>query len=341
MRWFRLFCVLGIGTLVGGAGILYWAYNALSTPLQRTEPTLITVAPGQAFAHVARDLFERGVIKNPKLLRYYAVITQQAARVQAGEYEIPVDVSARDVLQQLVAGDVTQYAFTIVEGLTVSQMLVSLRQHPKLQNTSSGLDEAKLMALLGKANVSPEGQFLADTYHFPAGTSALELLNRAHTALGDALAEEWQQRAVGVPLATPYEALILASIIEKETGVAEEREKIAGVFSRRLQRGMRLQTDPTVIYGLGDAYQGNLTRRHLKQDTPYNTYMRRGLPPTPIALVGRASIQAALQPEQASTLYFVAKGDGSHFFSDTLEQHNRAVRQYQLNRANNYRSSPK
>jgi UPF0755 protein len=219
-----------------------------------------------------------------------------------------------------------------VEGWTFRQLLSALRRHEAVRDTLDGLSDEAIMARLGYPGKHPEGRFLPETYQFPRGTSDLEFLRRAYDGMQRALAAAWQGRAEDLPLDSPHEALVLASIVEKETGLASERARIAGVFVRRLRRGMRLQTDPTVIYGLGEAFDGNLRRRDLAADTPYNTYTRAGLPPTPICLPGKAAIEAVMHPAHGTSLYFVARGDGSHQFSDTLEAHNRAVQKYQLNR---------
>ncbi len=231
----------------------------------------------------------------------------------------------------MVAGDVKTYNLTVIEGWTFAQMLDAVRTHPALAHTlaeDAGADA--VMEALGQPGQHPEGRFFPDTYQFPRATTDVALLRRAYRRMQRVLAEEWRQRGENLPLDTPYEALILASIIERETGVPEERARIAGVFVERLERGMRLQTDPTVIYGLGDEFEGDLRFRHLRTDTPYNTYTRGGLTPTPIALPSRAAIHAALHPERRGELYFVSTGDGRHVFSRTLEEHNRAVIEYQL-----------
>jgi UPF0755 protein len=237
-------------------------------------------------------------------------------------------------------GEVVQYSLTLVEGWSFRQVRTALERQSKLELTLTGLSDAQLMARLGYPGVNPEGRFFPDTYRFVRGMSDLDLLKQAYVRLEQVLAEEWQGRADGLPYKAPYDALIMASIIEKETGVPEERGEIAGVFVRRLRIGMRLQTDPTVIYGLGERYNGKLTRAHLREPTAYNTYVIDGMPPTPIAMVGREAINAALHPVAGKSLYFVARGDGSHVFSNSLEAHNRAVREYQLTRREDYRSSP-
>ncbi len=233
------------------------------------------------------------------------------------------------MLDRIVAGRVIQYPLTIVEGWTFRQLRQALAAHPQLTQTLAGLSDAEIMARLGRPGAHPEGWFLPDTYHFPKGFTDEAFLRRALTAMEQRLTQVWERRAPDTPLNDPYQALVLASIIEKETGVAAERAEIAGVFARRLRLGMRLQTDPTVIYGLGEAFDGNLRRRDLEADTPYNTYTRPGLPPTPIALPGLAALEAAAQPAAGDALYFVADGQGGHVFSRTLEEHHRAVRRYQ------------
>ena len=231
-------------------------------------------------------------------------------------------------MHQLVDGDVHLHTVTIVEGWRFSQALAAIRGHPAVETTE--LSPQELMKALGKSGIHPEGQFFPDTYSFPRGTKDVDLLGQAHRALEAALEEAWQDRDTGIPLTGPYDALILASIVEKETALDRERAEIAGVFARRLEKGMRLQTDPTVIYGLGDSFDGNLRRSDLNRDGPYNTYRRKGLPPTPIALTGAASLKAAVRPAEGSTLFFVATGDpdGSHYFSTTVEEHNQAVQRY-------------
>jgi UPF0755 protein len=234
------------------------------------------------------------------------------------------------LLNKIVAGEVEQFFLTIVEGWTFRQMLAAVHQHPEIDKKLAELNDEEIMRTLNLPAVHPEGQFMPDTYHFPDGTTDIQFLKRGWKAMQDYLHAQWQQRDEGLPLKSPYEALILASIVEKETGLARERPEIAGVFVRRLQKGMKLQTDPTVIYGIGPQFDGNIRRKDLRKDTPYNTYTRYGLPPTPIALPGKAAIKATLHPADGNSLYFVAKGDGSHQFSDTLDEHNRAVRRFQL-----------
>ncbi|OQX34605.1 MAG: aminodeoxychorismate lyase, partial [Candidatus Sedimenticola endophacoides] len=249
-----------------------------------------------------------------------------------GEYDIPHGTTPETLIALLVSGRVKSYSLTVIEGWTFSQLLELLAGEEAIRQTFEGVGPAEIMQRIGHPEEHPEGRFLADTYHFPRGTTDLAFLKRAYQAQADLLASEWQRRDPELPLDAPYAALIFASIIEKETGVASERARIAGVFVRRLRKGMKLQTDPTVIYGMGKRYNGNIRKRDLLEDTPYNTYVHRGLPPTPIALPGADAIHAALHPSDGKALYFVAKGNGEHHFSATLEEHNRAVRKYQLRR---------
>ena len=300
-------------------------------PLAADGSGVIEVPAGTSFAGVARQLAERGLVDQPWLLRLYARWKGLAGRIQAGEYAIDPDTTAAGLIRRMVDGEVVQYPLTIIEGWRFDELLAAVQAHPAVKRTlEAGATEAEIMAAIGRESIPAEGRFLPETYHFPRGTSDVDILRRANRELEAVLADAWQDRAPALPINSPDEALILASIIEKETGLAEERRRIAGVFSRRLERGMRLQTDPTVIYGLGEAFDGDLRRVHLRTDTPYNTYTRHGLPPTPIALPGAAAIRAAVDPADGDSLYFVSRGDGSHVFSATLEAHNAAVRRYQL-----------
>ena len=233
-----------------------------------------------------------------------------------------------------------QYSLTLVEGWTFRQVRAALAGQERLEHTLSGLDDAAVMQRLGLDGQHPEGRFFPDTYRYVRGMRDIDLLRQAHERLSSVLDEEWSRRAADLPYASPYQALIMASLVEKETGVAQERGEIAGLFIRRLHEGMLLQTDPAVIYGLGERYAGNLTRAHLREPTPYNTYLNPGLPPTPIAMVGREALHAALHPAAGDSLYFVARGDGTHVFTRSLDEHNRAVREFQLKRRADYRSSP-
>lgn len=312
------------------AGLVLWfAWQGLNAPLTVTEPRVFLDVPsGAPLARVSSGLADRGILSNPGVLTWYGRLTGDATRIRAGEYVLTPGLTPLDLLDKLVAGQVHMHQLTIIEGWRFTDMLRAVRAHAAISATE--LDGEALMTELGKPGVHPEGQFLPDTYTFPRGTTDLELFGWAHDALERILERAWAARSAATPLDTPYDALILASIIEKETALDSERRAISGVFARRLQRGMRLQTDPTVIYGLGDEYDGDIRRRDLTTDTPYNTYTRFGLPPTPIALPSAASIEAAVNPEDGDVLYFVATGlpDGSHHFSATLEEHNRAVDRY-------------
>ncbi len=291
---------------------------------------LYRIAAGDSLTRFARTLESEGLIPEIHSLVAWARLRGDARRIKAGEYRLDDVRNVRDILERIVRGDVVAYRVTVVEGWTFRELLARLAAAPKLNVTLDGQSAQAVMDALGRPGEHPEGQFFPDTYTYTADQTDLEILARAYERMRAVLAAEWERRDPATPLSTPYEALILASIVEKETAVASERELVAGVFVNRLQRGIRLQTDPTVIYGLGEAFTGNLTRKHLRADTPYNTYTRSGLPPTPIALPGTASIRAALRPASTDALYFVARGDGSHEFSETLEQHNRAVYRYQI-----------
>jgi UPF0755 protein len=300
----------------------------------------LTVAPGESLASLSRRLQAAGIIDSALLLDLYGRFTGLDSRIHRGEYRLTGAPTAAEILDQLVAGAVIEYQVTLPEGITLARALAVLAGEEALRREVAGAADPRLLALAGD-RPSAEGLFLPETYRYRRGESDWAVLQRANTALERELADAWAARAPELPLAGPYEALVLASIVERETAVPAERSRIAGVFLRRLDRGMRLQTDPTVIYGLGEAFDGNLRRGHLKDDSnPYNSYRHHGLPPTPIALPGRAALRAAVQPAEGSALYFVARGDGSHAFSDTLEAHRRAVREYQLKRRADYRSTP-
>lgn len=324
-----LAALLVLGALAAGAAG-WWAWRSLDQPGPAAAPVVIEVPAGASLARIAQRLEEAGVVEHALLFEWYGRATGQAGKVRAGEYLFPAHSTPRETMARLVSGEVVLHAFTIVEGWTFRQLRAALAGHESISPQLAEVPDAEVMARLNKPDMAPEGWFLPETYRFPRGTTDLELLRMAHAAMERALAETWATRADDLPLESPYEALVLASIIEKETGLADERREIAGVFARRLKRGMRLQTDPTVIYGLGPEFDGNLRRADLRADTPYNTYTRHGLPPTPIALPGRAALAAAVNPADGEALFFVATGrpDGSHYFSTTLEEHNRAVARY-------------
>jgi len=319
--------MLVLALSVAGAAALAW--RELNTPLALpADGAWVRIESGTPLRRVTADLAERGLLDQPWLLATYARLTGDATRVRAGEYQITPDTTPLTFLAKLVAGDVYLHQITIVEGSRFAEVLAALRAHEAVQATA--LDGAAIMAALGAPGVHPEGQFFPDTYRFPYGTPDVEVLRVAHEELVSQLQAAWRDRSPNLRLTTDYEALILASIIEKETALASERRLISGVFHERLRLNMRLQTDPTVIYGLGDAFDGNLRRQDLERDTAYNTYTRGGLPPTPIALPGAGALAAAVAPEISGAIYFVAtgRGDGSHYFSATLEEHERAVRDY-------------
>ena len=302
------------------------------TPLKVSDPGLhYNVPAGASLTHIAKDLADRGIINKPNLLIWMGRLQGKSNKLKAGEYNIAPGTTPEMFLDTLIGGKVVQYAITFIEGWTFKQLREHLSQNPDIVQTIQGLTDEEVMNRIGLPGRNPEGLFLPETYHFVRGTTDIEILKRANRSLEDLVNREWQDRAPDLPYKSEYESLIMASIIEKETGKPEERDEIAGVFVRRLKKHMRLQTDPTVIYGLGDEYDGNLRRRDLQTQNPYNTYMHKGLPPTPIAMPGKAAILAALHPSKGKSLYFVSRGDGSHHFSDTLEAHNKAVIKYQLN----------
>ena len=328
MKRFLLNCFLTLILLAAwAAGVFYLQYQkALNAPLVAEGDGIITVKRGDTLASLNRELVQRGVIHSDWVLPVYARLNPQAANIKAGDYRIDASASLPSLMNDITNGKVVVYNITVVEGKTFKDLRASLVQTAGIEHTLTHKTDAKIATLLG-IDGSPEGWFMPETYQFHRGSSDLELLKRMYGEMQRTLEQEWPNRADGLPLANPYQALILASIIEKETGVASERPQIAGVFVRRLQKDMLLQTDPSVIYGAAD-YHGDLTRKHLQTDTPYNTYINKGLPPTPIALPGKASIQAALHPADGDSLYFVADGKGGHTFSATYEEHQQAVARY-------------
>ncbi len=315
-------------------------HSALQQPLRLADEYLLEVPAGATPGGVLNRLQAEGVLHDAFWLRLYWRFNLREQPLHSGEYRLTPELKVSDMLGLWRRGEVVQYSLTLVEGWNFRQVRAALARESRLEQALAGLSDAQLMERLGAPGVAPEGRFFPDTYRFVRGMSDLDLLRQAYARLQQVLTEEWQARADDLPYKDSYEALIMASMVEKETGVPEERAAIAGVFLRRLRIGMRLQTDPTVIYGLGERYNGKLTRAHLQESTPYNTYVIDGMPPTPIAMVGREAINAVLHPQAGKSLYFVARGDGSHVFSNTLEAHNRAVREYQLNRRAGYRSSP-
>lgn len=319
-----LLCLAASGALVGYA--LWWQ----QAPLRLDSEPVVVLERGAPFARFAGQLHALGIIEHPRLWTQLARWDGGARRVRAGEYRIRRDDSPATLLARLVAGDVVTYDVQIVEGWTVMQALALLGADPVLARTLQGADVHTLLDLLGLPAGHAEGMFFPDTYRFVRGDTDADILRRAYRRMQEQLASAWEARAAGLPYETPYEALIVASLIEKETGRDQDRPLISQVFSLRLQRGMRLQTDPSVIYGIGDAFDGDLRRTDLRRATPYNTYVNRGLPPTPIALPGLASITAAMHPADGEYLFFVSRGDGTSKFSVTYEEHNQAVQRYQL-----------
>ena len=325
-----LFAVLAIAVL--GVAVLGWRGSQfLNTAMEIPGDSVVFEIPaGAAFATISRDLAGRGFIEHADWFRWYARLTGQAGSVRAGEYLVDAGTTPRQLLQIFLAGDLQLYSFAIIEGWTFRELVAALAANDTLEADLEFEDWPAILESFGGGERHPEGLFLPETYRYPKGTTGVDILRQSYTLMQKTLAEEWQGRAENLPITSPYATLILASIVEKETALASERPRIAGVFTRRLEKNMRLQTDPTVIYGIGVAFDGNLTRRDLRADTPYNTYTRRGLPPTPIALPGRAAINAALHPAAGTELFFVASGlgDGSHQFSDTKAEHDIAVQEF-------------
>jgi peptidoglycan lytic transglycosylase G len=315
---------------IAGAATYRWMTSAYTAAGPSSEVTRVEVAPGATVRGVINQLGKRGVLADPRGVTVYLRLHGLRPKIKAGSYDIPPNASPADILKLFEQGNVVLEQLTVVEGSTFADLRRALEKHPAIVVTLRGKSDAEVMAAIGHDNEFPEGRFFPDTYRFAAHTTDTEILKLAYANMARVLAEAWEQRREELPIHTPYEALILASIVEKETGLPAERPRIAGVFTSRLRVGMRLQTDPTVIYGLGDKYDGDIRNRDLSTDTPYNTYTRAGLPPTPIALPGRESVLAAVRPEETGALFFVATGDGtgSHYFSKTLEEHNAAVRRY-------------
>ena len=322
-RIFSLFVVLAVA--LGGSAV-WWLNQSLSLTADSVD---LSVEPGTSARGAVQAIVDAGVQTHPLLLYWWFRLSGDARQIKAGSYEIERGTTPRTLLRKLVRGDEALRALTLVEGWTFRQIRAALLKAEHLQPQSKGLTDDSIMTALGKPGVHPEGLFFPDTYTYSKGSNDLALLQRAMRSMDKRLEAAWSQRAPDTPLKTPREALILASIVEKETGQASERGLIAAVFVNRLRAGMMLQTDPTVIYGLGQAFDGNLRRRDLEADTPWNTYTRFGLPPTPISMPGKAALLAAVQPTPSKALYFVSRGDGSSHFSASLDEHNRAVNKYQ------------
>ncbi len=299
----------------------------------------ITVANGASMRGFAEQLVDEDLLEEKWSFLFWARYRNLAGSLKAGEYRIPAGSTMNDLLHLVTSGQVIDYPVTFIEGWSFKQLRAALAKQNQLKHVIDTLDDQSLMKALGAEGIHPEGRFYPDTYHYTASMTDLDILRQAYNKMDQFIEAEWLKRDDDLPLKNRDQALTLASIIEKETGAEIERPLIAGVFINRLRKGMLLQTDPTVIYGMGDSYKGNIRRKDLRKDTPYNTYTRAGLPPTPIAMPGGEAIKAALHPAETNALYFVAKGDGTHYFSSTLREHNNAVNKYQINRRKNYSSS--
>ncbi len=322
-----VFALLAGGLALGAAA--WWLHNPMVLNLPAGSPVLdLEIEPGTRAAQVAETVVASGALANLQLLQLWFRVSGQARKIKAGSYEITPGTTPRSLLSMLVRGDQTLKSITLVEGWNFNQVRAALQKAELLAPESNGLQPEIIMEKLGKPGIHPEGRFFPDTYTYAKGSSDMAVLKRAAKAMDKRLDAAWALRSPDTPLKSPEQALTLASIVEKETGKPTDRAQIAGVFTNRLRIGMLLQTDPTVIYGMGDKFDGNIRKRDLQTDTPYNTYTRGGLPPTPIAMPGKAALLAAVQPAPTKALYFVARGDGTSQFSATLDEHNRAVNKY-------------
>jgi UPF0755 protein len=324
LRWLLLLVVLA----AAGSAAAAWWWLQRPLPLA-AEAVEVSIAPGTSPRTVAEKWVQAGVQTPPELLWLWFRASGKAPQMRAGNYSIERGITAPQLLERMLRGESVMEVVRITEGWTFKQMREALAQAPSLRPTTKDMSDAQIMAALGLPNVPAEGRFFPDTYHYSRGATDMSVLRASQQMLQKRLDAAWAERAKDVPLKSIDEALIMASIVEKETGLEADRIKVSSVFNNRLRIGMPLQTDPTVIYGLGEKFDGNLRKRDLLADTPYNTYTRGGLPPTPISMPGKASIKAALQPAQTKALYFVARGDGSSVFSENLADHNRAVNQFQ------------
>ena len=327
-RAFYALVALSVLVAASVGGWFYFFANSI-LPLPQT-PFEFNVRPGATLKSLNRQLAEAGLLPDGQSLWILGRVTEQAGGIQAGSYRLEKAVTPLELLKKLNDGDVVTATITFVEGVTFAGMRAQLESAKNIRQTLNGLSDREVLKRVGAKETHPEGMFFPDTYRYAIGTSDLELLKKSYNTMQKRLADAWTQRDADLPYANAYQALIMASIIEKETGKADERPLIGSVFTNRLKIPMRLQTDPTVIYGMGQRFDGNIRKKDLSADTPYNTYTRDGLPPTPIAMPGGASLLAAVRPAQSDKLYFVAKGDGSHYFSRSLDEHNRAVAKYQL-----------
>jgi UPF0755 protein len=329
MKRSSILALIVLAAAVGGGVWLHWHWTRDPLPIG-AQAVDVEIMPGESLRHVAQEFAAKGILGHAWELTLYTRLERASGGLRAGEYSIEPGTTVASLLTLLRSGKVVMHSLTLVDGWNLKEVMSAVENEPNLKHTLTDTHAEALAKSLGLDAASPEGMLLPDTYQFPRGTSDVAFLRRAHEAAQQEIDKEWAERATGLPYARPYDALIMASIVEKETAQPFERGKIAGVFVRRLQKGMKLQTDPTVIYGLGDTYKGDITLKDLRADTPYNTYTRFGMPPTPICMPGRAAIEAALHPEPGTALYFVARGDGTHQFSATLKQQNEAVAKYQL-----------
>jgi len=339
VRKFRAeFITVAIAGALISAAYLGWVWNRSLD----SEETVVIIQSGASLGGASRLLEQKKILSNTWSFKLLAYVRGDSRKIRAGEYRIEKNITQHRLLNQLVSGKVIEYPLVVIEGWNFRELRAVLEAAPNLEKLLTGKTDSEIMRAIGQDGLHPEGRFYPDTYLYSVGDSDVSILKRAFAKMEQTLNSEWQKRDPEVPLSDSYEALILASIIEKETGQSGERSMISGVFVNRLRKRMRLQTDPTVIYGMGLRYRGNIRLNDLKKDTPYNTYTRGGLPPTPIAMPGVKAIRAALHPLETRALYFVARGDGGHVFSNTLKEHNSAVVKYQIgrNRKKDYRSSP-
>jgi UPF0755 protein len=327
LKLIKYLILLAILAALGGAA---WLYQFAHAPLRlNADPVEFTVAPGSSLRAATRQIVRAGVDMPDWAFEALTRVVAKPTDIKAGTYELRAGATPLDLLGKLVRGEFALAEVKLIEGWTFRQVRGALDAHPRIRHDTAGLSDAEVLRRLDLSIAHPEGWFFPDTYVFPRGASDIEILKQAYRAMEKRLSAAWAQRQQQIPLGSPYDALILASIVEKETGRGDDRAMVAAVLTNRLRVGMKLQADPTVIYGLGASFDGNLRKRDLLADTPYNTYTREGLPPTPIAMPGLASIEATLRPAESDALYFVARGDGSSEFSRTLEEHNRAVTKYQ------------
>lgn len=339
-RVIGIMVALVVVAAVAGWWFVEWQFERMEQPLQLDQPVAMTVDRGTTLQGLARELEMKGHLPSAFWLRVRARLQPGLTRLQSGFYRLEDGMSPLAFIRRVAAGDTHTWSVRIPEGWTFERVRQRLAEAEPLRHELEGMNGKALMKRLGQPSMHPEGWFFPAVYEYEYGDSDIDVLARAHNRMQQLLSRLWRDRQEDLPLEAPYEALIVASIVERETPLSEEKPRVAGVFIRRLEQGMRLQTDPTVIYGMGDDYEGRVGHEDLRRPTPYNTYRIDGLPPTPIGMPGESSLRAAVNPAEGEALYFVAKGDGSHHFSATLEGHNGAVRRYQLNRSEDYRSFP-